>query len=76
MLSGTPVLAKPVEIYNIIRIIRPDICPSFTEFVNRYCDPKETRYGKDYSGSSCTSELHFLLTYLFMVRRLKKDVLD
>ena len=40
LLSGTPVLSKPVEIYNILRILRPDVTPSFKEFTSRYCDPK------------------------------------
>jgi len=61
LLSGTPVLAKPCEIYNILKIIRPDICPSWMDFSQRYCDPKDTRYGKDYSGATCTKELHYLL---------------
>ena len=30
----------------------------------------------DYGGSACTQELHHLLHKVFMVRRLKKDVLD
>ena len=39
LMSGTPVLARPVEVYNLLRILRPDICPSFSEFASRYCDP-------------------------------------
>jgi SNF2 family DNA or RNA helicase len=30
----------------------------------------------DYSGNSCTKELHFVLSQNFMIRRLKKDVLS
>ena len=30
----------------------------------------------DYSGSACTPELHHILSKAFMIRRLKKDVLD
>ena len=40
LLSGTPVLAKPVEIFNILKILRPDVTPSFRDFTNRYCEPK------------------------------------
>ena len=76
LLSGTPVLSKPVEIYNLLKILRPDVTPSFKDFTNRYCNPKQTRYGMDYGGSTCTQELHHLLHKVFMVRRLKKDVLD
>lgn len=75
-MSGTPVLSRPAEVYNLIKIIRPDICPTFNDFSLRYCDPKATRFGTDYTGSTCTTELHYLLTSVYMVRRLKKDVLD
>lgn len=76
LISGTPVLARPVETYNLLKIIRPDLCPTFNSFAARYCAPKKTRYGMDYSGSACTLELHCLLESCFMVRRLKRDVLD
>ena len=76
LLSGTPILNRPVEIFNLLRIIRPDVTPSFKDFTNRYCNPKQTNYGMDYSGAACTSELHNLLQNSYMVRRLKKDVLD
>lgn len=76
LLSGTPVLNKPAEVFNLIRALRPDVCPNFKSFANRYCDPETGRFGIDYSGASCTTELHFLLETAFMIRRLKKDVLD
>ena len=68
-------LSRPVELYNLFKIIRPDIIPSFTEYVYRYCAPKQTKYGMDYSGNSCTTELHYILSKSLMIRRLKKDVL-
>ena len=40
LLSGTPILSRPVEIHNLMSIIRPDVTPSFRDFANRYCDPK------------------------------------
>jgi len=61
LLSGTPVLNKPVEIYNIMKIIRPEVTPSFRDFTNRYCNPKKTQFGMDYSGATCTQELHHVL---------------
>ena len=75
-MSGTPVLSRPMEIYNLMKILRPDVTPSFKEFADRYCNPQTGRFGVDYSGSACTLELHYLLTNIFMIRRLKKDVLD
>jgi len=51
LLSGTPILSRPAEIYNLLRILRPDIFYSFNDFGKRYCNPKEEHYGIDWSGS-------------------------
>jgi len=58
LVSGTPMLNRPVEVYNLLKAVRPDVICSFTEFTGRYCDPKETPYGMDYTGSANTRELH------------------
>ena len=58
LLSGTPILARPVEIYNILRIIWPDIFNSFLDFGKRYCNPKESYLGIDWNGQKNTRELH------------------
>lgn len=76
LLSGTPVLSRPLEAYNLISILMAEKAPSFKEFTLRYCDPQTTRFGVDYTGATCIPELHYLLTDLMMIRRLKKDVLD
>jgi len=62
LISGTPMLAKPEEIYNLLKIIRPDLIGKFTEFAERYCNPQQTPYKIDYSGNSCTKELHYILS--------------
>jgi SWI/SNF-related matrix-associated actin-dependent regulator 1 of chromatin subfamily A len=74
-LSGTPILSKPVEIYNIVRCLRPDIFDKFIDFSERYCEAKKGPFGWDYSGASNIRELNYLLNSL-MIRRLKKDVLQ
>ena len=76
LLSGTPMLARPVELFNCLKMLRPDIFTNFFEYVNRYCDPKEGPYGNDYSGASHTKELHHILEDKIMIRRLKKTVLS
>ena len=40
LLTGTPALSKPKDLYNIISIIRPDIFTNFKDFGISYCDPK------------------------------------
>jgi SWI/SNF-related matrix-associated actin-dependent regulator 1 of chromatin subfamily A len=61
LLSGTPILARPIEIYNLVRILRPDIFHSFKSFGMRYCNPKDSHFGVDWSGSINKRELHYLL---------------
>jgi SWI/SNF-related matrix-associated actin-dependent regulator of chromatin subfamily A-like protein 1 len=76
LLTGTPILNTPTELYNLIRILRPDVTPSFNMFTQRYCDPRPGRYGMEYTGATCKQELGFVLRERIMVRRLKEDVLS
>lgn len=77
LLAGTPALARPKEIFNLLHILRPDIFRDFKEFGKRYCAPTFNKWarGMDYSGASNLKELHYILTNSIMIRRLKKDVL-
>jgi SWI/SNF-related matrix-associated actin-dependent regulator 1 of chromatin subfamily A len=77
LISGTPVLNRSSEAFNLVKTLRPDIMKSFLDYAYRYCDPKERPYGVDYStGSTNPRELNFILTQSVMIRRLKKDVLS
>ncbi|PAA94428.1 hypothetical protein BOX15_Mlig016051g1 [Macrostomum lignano] len=77
LLSGTPALSRPAELYTQMSMIRPRLFPGgFHEFGQRYCDPKQRAWGTDYSGSSNMPELQLLLEDSLMIRRLKSDVLD
>ena len=75
LMTGTPLLAKPLEGYPLLYALRPDIFPYFKQYAYRYCDPQPTPFGINWSGTSNTKELHWLLSTL-MVRRLKKQVLN
>ena len=75
-LSGTPILNRPIEIYNALRLIDQDLFPSYRYFVQRFCDYHFNGFGWDANGSSNIEELNKLLTSSVMIRRLKKDVLQ
>ena len=74
-LSGTPIVNRPIEAYNAIQLINPDIFPNFFSFTHTYCNAKHTGFGWDFNGHSNDEELHKKLTGTIMIRRLKKDVL-
>lgn len=74
-LSGTPIINRPFEFYNTLRLIRPKLFPSFWDFVNRYCGARYTRYGWDFSGATNSKKLNKILRRKIMIRRLKKNVL-
>jgi SNF2 family DNA or RNA helicase len=74
-LSGTPIVNKPVEAYNAINIIKPDLFSNFMDFTRTYCGAKHNGYGWDFNGATNTDKLHSILTESIMIRRLKKNVL-
>lgn len=79
LLSGTPLPSHNRDLFNILKMLKSDIVDfnstwAFKNYADRFCDPKETYFGMDYSGNSNSEELHEVLKPL-MIRRLKKDVL-
>uniref|UniRef100_A0A672JLD9 SWI/SNF-related matrix-associated actin-dependent regulator of chromatin subfamily A-like protein 1 n=1 Tax=Salarias fasciatus TaxID=181472 RepID=A0A672JLD9_SALFA len=76
LLSGTPAMSRPSELYTQILAVRPALFPRFHEFGMRYCAAKQMTWGWDYSGSSNLAELKLLLEECLMLRRLKSDVLS
>uniref|UniRef100_F6ZN89 SWI/SNF-related matrix-associated actin-dependent regulator of chromatin subfamily A-like protein 1 n=1 Tax=Ciona intestinalis TaxID=7719 RepID=F6ZN89_CIOIN len=75
LLSGTPALSRPSELYTQISTLRSDLFPYFHQFGLRYCNAKQNTWGWDYSGSSNMTELRLILQETVMLRRTKDDVL-
>jgi SWI/SNF-related matrix-associated actin-dependent regulator 1 of chromatin subfamily A len=76
LLSGTPALNRPVELFTQLHALRPRWFPTYTKFAYRYCAAKLTQYGLDVRGASNQDELHFILSRGLMIRRRKEDLLD
>ncbi|KAF3453526.1 hypothetical protein FNV43_RR03966 [Rhamnella rubrinervis] len=73
LLSGTPALSRPIELFKQLEALYPDVFRNVHEYGNRYC--KGGIFGI-YQGASNHEELHNLMKATLMIRRLKKDVLS
>lgn len=76
LLTGTPVLNRPAELWNQLQIIDPFGYPDsrFFQWHKRFTNATQNRYGWDFSGSSNLNELSASLKTI-MIRRTKDQVL-
>ncbi|XP_059048695.1 SWI/SNF-related matrix-associated actin-dependent regulator of chromatin subfamily A-like protein 1 [Achroia grisella] len=75
LLSGTPALSRPAELYTQLALIEPGLFGSYTEYGKRYCAGKQTNFGWDMTGQSNSTELQIILQKKFLIRRTKEQVL-
>lgn len=76
MLSGTPIINRPVEFFNGIELVNNQIFPGWWYYVHKFCAAYHDGYGLVTTGHSNTEKLHEILTKTMMIRREKKDVYD
>lgn len=76
LLTGTPALARPLELFTSLSVLLPDIFYDLKSYGQRYCDAKESFHGTglDLTGASNLEELNWILRTRCMIRRLKQDV--
>ena len=76
LLSGTPSLNRPSELFTQLSLLRPDVFNSFREYSTRYCHAGYEKNGQ-FEANGCThpEELKILIETLVMIRRQKEDVL-
>jgi len=88
LLSGTPIVNKPKELWSMLQTLDPDgigAKSNWYHYATRYCQAislgeRTDAYGNTYKlwkwdGADNLEELQELMRERFMVRRLKKDVL-
>ncbi len=75
-LSGTPLMNRPIELFQILQILRPDVWPSRVAYGWAYCEPRLNRGRWEYKGANNLPALHRQLREVCMVRRLKSEVLQ
>lgn len=76
MLSGTPMMKRPVDLWPMIRDFDPTgLGKSYYDFAMDYCAGYEGSFGMVADGGSNLEELNEKLRRAFMVRRLKTNVL-
>jgi SNF2 family DNA or RNA helicase len=73
ILTGSDLLKNPIQVHNILKIVRPDYIPDFLKFSSRYCDPHKTKEGVQFMGASFSAELDLIYTKRFAYRRERSD---
>ena len=79
LLSGTPMTSRPMNYYNLLKLVGSRVANNWINYVRRYCDGKQIFRG--YSkvwltfGATNLEELRDK-TNDIVLRRLKEDVLD
>jgi len=78
MLTGTAIMSKPVEIWNLLKILKTDhhIADDWYQFITRYCDGFRGSFGWEAKGATNIIELNRKLRETCYIRREKRDVLD
>lgn len=76
MLTGTPMMKQPKDMWTIIRDFDPKgLGANWEDFAFTYCDGVMTAFGLQATGGSNLTELNEKLRRAFMIRRIKSNVL-
>jgi SNF2 family DNA or RNA helicase len=79
LLTGTPMTSRPINFYNLLKIVKSPLTINWKTYVIRYCKGYQFRVGGrkiwNTSGASNLNELRDQ-TKAVVLRRLKTDVLD
>jgi len=74
LLSGTPMLSRPIELFNSLNIIDPFVWNDWYSYSIKYCQGHAGAWGWDARGASNIEELQAKISHYFL-RRKKEDIL-
>jgi SWI/SNF-related matrix-associated actin-dependent regulator 1 of chromatin subfamily A len=77
MVTGTPILNRPIELYPILKVLSPatiDPYNDFYKFGRRYCNAFMDGFSFNVNGASHTEELNQRLKSNYMIRRTTSEV--
>lgn len=75
MLTGTPLMNCPADLWSILNILQPKKFPTFFPFAVRHCDPQLKQWGWEFRGATNLKELHQTLLANGMIRIRTEDVM-
>jgi len=79
LLTGTPMTSRPINYYNLLKIVESPVTLNWQHYVYRYCKGYQFKVGKrkiwNTSGASNLDELRER-TKNIVLRRMKTDILD
>jgi len=77
LLTGTAIMSKPVEIWNLLLLIKSEqyVAEDWYQFVRRYCGGYKGKFGWVTDGATNVLELNQKLRDNCYIRREKRDVL-
>jgi len=79
LLTGTPMTSRPINYFNLLKIVRSPLTLNWQSYVYRYCKGYQFRVGNrkvwNTSGASNLDELRERTKNL-VLRRMKTDILD
>ena len=75
MLTGTPLLSRPIELFHLLHILDPKTWYNYYDFARRYCEGHMGRYGYEARGAANLDELRQKISRYFL-RRTKDQILS
>lgn len=73
LLTGTPIMSRPDDIWGIVHLATPNFFGSYEDFKKKYIVTEFSIYGEQIIGAHCLDELHEKMSS-FLIMRSAEDV--